>query len=85
MGPPDTWARMASWLRALPATLPAPPTALVVVSGHWEEDLPTVTASPAPPLYFDYYGFPPSAYQLTWPAPGAATRILARDLYSFAA
>jgi len=24
-----------------------------------------------PPLLFDYYGFPPESYQLTWPAPGA--------------
>jgi aromatic ring-opening dioxygenase catalytic subunit (LigB family) len=24
-----------------------------------------------PPLLFDYYGFPPETYQLTWPAPGA--------------
>jgi aromatic ring-opening dioxygenase catalytic subunit (LigB family) len=25
----------------------------------------------APPLLFDYYGFPPESYELTWPAPGA--------------
>lgn len=24
-----------------------------------------------PPLLYDYYGFPPAAYTLTWPAPGA--------------
>jgi aromatic ring-opening dioxygenase catalytic subunit (LigB family) len=25
-----------------------------------------------PPLLFDYYGFPPESYELTWPAPGDA-------------
>ena len=24
-----------------------------------------------PPLLFDYYGFPPESYELSWPAPGA--------------
>jgi aromatic ring-opening dioxygenase catalytic subunit (LigB family) len=38
---------------------------------HWETTEPTVTTSPAPPLLFDYHGFPPHTYQLTWPAPGS--------------
>jgi aromatic ring-opening dioxygenase catalytic subunit (LigB family) len=69
--PPDAWARMAAWLRALPASLPAAPDALVVVSGHWEAARPTVTTSDAPPLIYDYSGFPPHTYELKWPAPGA--------------
>lgn len=71
MGPRDTWDRMAAWLREWPSTLPARPTALVVVSGHWEEAVPTVTSGVRPPLLFDYHGFPPETYRLTWPAPGA--------------
>jgi aromatic ring-opening dioxygenase catalytic subunit (LigB family) len=70
MGPPHMWERLAAWLRGLDASLPSRPKALVVVSGHWEEPLPKVTAGPQPPLYFDYYGFPPHTYELTWPAPG---------------
>jgi aromatic ring-opening dioxygenase catalytic subunit (LigB family) len=54
-------------LRELPGTRPR---ALLVISAHWEERVPTVMTSPRPPLYFDYYGFPPASYQLTWPAPG---------------
>jgi aromatic ring-opening dioxygenase catalytic subunit (LigB family) len=46
------------------------PKALLVVSAHWEADVPTVMSSAAPPLLFDYYGFPPETYRLTWPAPG---------------
>ncbi len=41
------------------------------VSAHWEEEVATVMTSPAPPMLYDYYGFPPEAYKLQWPAPGA--------------
>lgn len=56
-------------VRHLPA---APPKALVVVSAHWEEPVPTVMSSDKPPMLYDYYGFPPEAYRITWPAPGDA-------------
>jgi aromatic ring-opening dioxygenase catalytic subunit (LigB family) len=69
--PPDEWDALAAWLRGLPASLPAPPKALLVVSAHWEEPVPTVMTGAQPPLLFDYYGFPPHTYELTWPAPGA--------------
>jgi aromatic ring-opening dioxygenase catalytic subunit (LigB family) len=62
---------MASYLRALGTVLPAQPRAVLVISAHWEESKPTVMTNPSPPLFFDYYGFPEAAYQLTWPAPGA--------------
>jgi aromatic ring-opening dioxygenase catalytic subunit (LigB family) len=62
---------MASWLRAFPASLPARPAAILVVSAHWEERVPTVQAATSPPLLFDYYGFPAHTYALTWPASGS--------------
>lgn len=71
--PPDTWDRHRRFLEALPASLPAKPKALLVISGHWEERVFTVQTNPAPPLLFDYQGFPPHTYQLTWPAPGDPT------------
>ncbi|MBX3228002.1 MAG: dioxygenase [Labilithrix sp.] len=71
MGPADTWERMRGWLEGLAASLPEEPKAILVVSGHWESDVPTVMTSAAPPLYFDYYGFPKHTYELTWPAPGS--------------
>ncbi len=53
------------------ATLPStPPRALLIVSAHWEERVPTVTTSAAPPMLYDYYGFPEPAYSITWPAAG---------------
>jgi aromatic ring-opening dioxygenase catalytic subunit (LigB family) len=70
--PQGTWTRMGDYLRALPASLPEPPRAILVVSGHWEEPAFTFTgAEQHPGLIFDYYGFPPATYRLTWPAPGA--------------
>lgn len=70
MGPPDTWNAMADWLRGVGQRYERP-AALLVVSAHWEERVPTVQSGARPPLLFDYYGFPPHTYELTWPAPGA--------------
>jgi 4,5-DOPA dioxygenase extradiol len=45
--------------------------ALVVVSAHWETHGGVrVTASPTPPLIYDFGGFPEPLYQLTYPCPG---------------
>ena len=76
--PPDTWDRHRSFLETLPASLPEKPKALLVISGHWEAREFTVQSNPAPPLLFDYNGFPQHTYELTWPAPGdpaLATRV----------
>jgi aromatic ring-opening dioxygenase catalytic subunit (LigB family) len=54
-------------VRALPKT---PPKALLVISAHWEERVPTVMTSARPPMLYDYYGFPPASYEIQWPAPG---------------
>lgn len=70
MGPADSWDRMAAWLRSIEGSLPEPPRALLVISAHWEEPVPSLVASARPGLLYDYYGFPPHTYQLTWPAPG---------------
>jgi aromatic ring-opening dioxygenase catalytic subunit (LigB family) len=61
---------MRHYLEALPATLPEPPRALLVVSAHWEQPVPTVMTAPHPPMLYDYSGFPPEAYSIDWPAPG---------------
>jgi aromatic ring-opening dioxygenase catalytic subunit (LigB family) len=71
---------LAAYLRTLPSLTPETPRAILVISAHWEEPVPTVMNGAQPPLFFDYYGFPPAAYQLTWPAPGEpmlATRVQA--------
>jgi aromatic ring-opening dioxygenase catalytic subunit (LigB family) len=70
LGDPAELDALALYLRSV-RTLPrTPPRALLVVSAHWEERVPTVMTSPGPPILYDYYGFPPEAYRITWPAPG---------------
>jgi aromatic ring-opening dioxygenase catalytic subunit (LigB family) len=71
MGPPDTWDKTRAFLEGLAGTLPERPRAMVVVSGHWEERVPTVGTAEHPALVYDYYGFPAETYQLKWPAPGS--------------
>jgi aromatic ring-opening dioxygenase catalytic subunit (LigB family) len=69
--PRDDIERLAGYLRSVRTVPPRPPRALLVVSAHWEEPVPTVMTSPRPPILYDYYGFPPESYAITWPAPGA--------------
>jgi aromatic ring-opening dioxygenase catalytic subunit (LigB family) len=70
IGSPAEQHELATYLREL-AKLPIErPKALLVISAHWEERVPTVMTSAAPPMLYDYYGFPPESYEITWPAPG---------------
>lgn len=55
----NTWHELEAHLRSFADRLDEMPRAILIVSGHWEEDRPTVNAGSAPPLLFDYYGFPP--------------------------
>jgi aromatic ring-opening dioxygenase catalytic subunit (LigB family) len=70
MGPSDTWNRMGNWLKGLGATLGFRPSAILVISAHWEEAEFTVTSGANPPLIYDYFGFPEHTYRLTYPAAG---------------
>ena len=61
---------MADFLASIDATISVKPSAMLVVTAHWEAPVVTVTGARAPELIFDYYGFPPDMYELTYPAPG---------------
>jgi aromatic ring-opening dioxygenase catalytic subunit (LigB family) len=65
------FANLEASLKAMVADLPAPPRAILMISGHWEESEVAVMASPAPPMVYDYTGFPPETYKVIYPAPGA--------------
>ncbi|MBZ4336486.1 class III extradiol ring-cleavage dioxygenase [Corallococcus sp. AS-1-12] len=76
---------LAAWLRQVGQQLATRPKALLVISAHWERPVATVMTSAAPPLLYDYSGFPQEAYRITWPAPGSpslAARV--RELLSAA-
>lgn len=68
--PPTTWHRMRDFLMGMADTLPARPTAIVMVSGHWLTGGFNVTSGAQPDLIYDYGGFPPHTYELRYPAPG---------------
>lgn len=69
--PRGTWTGMEAFLRSLPDRLPETPTAILVVSGHWETDGFAFTGAAKPGLIYDYNGFPAHTYQLRFDAPGA--------------
>jgi aromatic ring-opening dioxygenase catalytic subunit (LigB family) len=70
IGEPHELDALAGYLRSVADLPPARPKALLVISAHWEEPSPTVMTSARPPMFFDYFGFPPESYRITWPAPG---------------
>ncbi|MEP0074029.1 MAG: class III extradiol ring-cleavage dioxygenase [Marinomonas sp.] len=47
------------------------PSAILVISAHWETKIPTVTSAQNPNLIYDYYGFPEAAYQIQYPCLGS--------------
>ncbi|MBD3772544.1 MAG: dioxygenase [Rhodobacteraceae bacterium] len=69
--PAGTWTGMERFLRDLPSQLPAPPKAILVVSGHWETQGFRFTSAEKPTLLFDYYGFPEHTYRLRYDVPGS--------------
>jgi aromatic ring-opening dioxygenase catalytic subunit (LigB family) len=76
--PPEEVAELKGYLRSVRQLPSAPPRALLVVSAHWEEPVPTLMTAAHPPMLYDYYGFPPESYEITWPAPGDP--LLAREV-----
>jgi aromatic ring-opening dioxygenase catalytic subunit (LigB family) len=60
---------MVAFMKALPSQLRRP-EAILVISAHWEENAATLLGAPHPPILYDHYGFPPEAYEITYPAPG---------------
>jgi len=67
---PHAYDGLRQYFAQLLASLPEPPASILVVSAHWEEPVATVSTASAPPMLFDYYGFPAHTYQLEYPAPG---------------
>jgi aromatic ring-opening dioxygenase catalytic subunit (LigB family) len=65
------YGKLETSLETLPRQLGAEPTAILVVSGHWEERDFAVMASPAPPMVYDFGGFPEYLYHVRYPAAGS--------------
>jgi len=67
----NPFAGLGRYLASFAADVPSRPRAILVVSAHWETEVPTVTANAAPPLIYDYTNFPPQTYSLRYDAPGS--------------
>lgn len=70
---------MVACLKNIAASFPKP-DAIVVVSAHWEEQIPTITAGQSPSLIYDYSGFPEAAYDIQYPCAGNPS--LASEVYN---
>lgn len=51
-------------------SLTSKPSAILIISAHWETADPVITSGATPGLIYDYGGFPPHTYELQYPAPG---------------
>ncbi|HEX4268254.1 MAG TPA: class III extradiol ring-cleavage dioxygenase [Steroidobacteraceae bacterium] len=65
------YARLEESLRQLPRQLPQKPEAILMVSGHWEEREFAVMSGAAPPMIYDYGGFPEELYHIRYAAAGS--------------
>ncbi|MDP2248160.1 MAG: class III extradiol ring-cleavage dioxygenase [Nitrosomonadales bacterium] len=69
----DQYAITKAAFRNLPQTLPSKPKAVLVITGHWEERIFTVSTAEHPPMVYDYHGFPEHTYHIQYVAPGSPT------------
>jgi 4,5-DOPA dioxygenase extradiol len=61
---------MIDFMTQLPAQLTRPEV-ILVISAHWEESAATLLGAQKPAMFYDYYGFPEEAYEISYPAPGS--------------
>ena len=65
-----TYDRLAASLADIPRRIGTAPRAILMVSAHWEADAFTVQGHAAPPMIYDYGGFPAHTYEVRYAAPG---------------
>jgi aromatic ring-opening dioxygenase catalytic subunit (LigB family) len=69
--PPHLFDGLRNFFENLPRRFSAQPSAIVVVSAHWEERVFTIQSTPKPGMIYDYHGFPQHTYELKYPASGS--------------
>jgi len=59
----EVWAQLAQSISA--------PTAVLMVTAHWETNLPMLSGNERPAMIYDFGGFPDALYHIKYSAPGA--------------
>jgi 4,5-DOPA dioxygenase extradiol len=59
-------SQLNGWATGLPG-----PSAILIVSAHWQTAPMAISATRPVPLVYDFYGFPQHYYEMTYDAPGA--------------
>ena len=59
-------SQLSTWSAALPR-----PSAILMISAHWQTAPMAISATRPVPLVYDFYGFPQHYYEITYDAPGA--------------
>lgn len=67
----EHYAMLEASLKAIAHELGAKPSAILVISAHWEADEFSVMAGDRPGMIYDYAGFPAHTYTIRYPAPGS--------------
>jgi len=70
---------MVSFLKNITPRL-GTPSAILVISAHWEEEQVTITSGKSPALIYDYSGFSAESYTIKYPALGDPE--LANEVYN---
>src|SRR5215210_2182867 len=63
---PEWTSELGGWARSLER-----PSAILIVSAHWQSAPMALGATTRVPLVYDFYGFPQHYYELRYDAPGA--------------
>jgi len=75
----DSHQEMVQCLKEVAASIEKP-SAIIIISAHWEEAVATMTSGHKPSLIYDYYGFPKAAYSIQYPCLGEP--LLAHQIHS---
>ena len=67
----SAYDKLDASLKDIPAQIGGKPKAVLVITAHWEGRDFMISASPRPPMIYDYGGFPAHTYQIQYPAPGS--------------